>query len=247
MKEEKDTLQDIFLKGDSVKVYFEKFMHIITDSFSNSIKEGKYDEFLSRSDKEIKVRKFYNLFNQFTTILSDLEKTLIFLKIKNHLTINDVYPELERTEDYYTYFIENYLIRINSLADVLGKILNLIYKTNIDKPNLYLFRKKIQSEFPELNEMIIALSNKIKVSKDKRHEKLHEGTTEFEYLKNIVFWNEFHKLVKEDVPEILREQTQVKINEMSEIIENEIIELIVICRNIMNISSSKMINYLEEN
>src|SRR5690606_28856426 len=103
MEEERETFQDIFLKGDFVQVYFKKYVPIITNSFSNSIKEGKYDECLNNNETEIKVKNFYDLFNQFTTIISDLEKTLIFLKVENHHTINDIYPELERTEDYYTY------------------------------------------------------------------------------------------------------------------------------------------------
>lgn len=245
MEEEKETFQDIFLKGEFVEIYFKKYVPIITNSFSKSIKEGKYDEFLNSNETEIKVKNFYDLFNQFTTIIGDLEKTLTFLKIENHHTINNIYPGLDRTEDYYTYFIENYLIRINSLADVLGKILNLIYKTEIEKTNLYLFRNKIQKEFPQLNDLIFTLSNKISASKEKRHQKLHEGTTEFEYLKNIVFWNEMHKLLKEDLPETLRKQTQANINEMIVVIESEIIELIIICRDIMNISSTKIDSYLD--
>lgn len=124
MSEEKETFIDIFLKGEFTSIYIEKIVPIITSSFLNCIKNKKYEDFLIHSEKEIRVKNFFNLFNQFNTILSDLEKTIIFLNIENHQQIEKVFPKLEKAEDYYTYFIENYLIRINSLSDVLGKILN---------------------------------------------------------------------------------------------------------------------------
>jgi|GEM_PF-890625 len=247
MSEEKETFIDIFLKGEFTSIYIEKIVPIITSSFLNCIKNKKYEDFLIHSEKEIRVKNFFNLFNQFNTILSDLEKTIIFLNIENHQQIEKVFPKLEKAEDYYTYFIENYLIRINSLSDVLGKILNLIYKTEIEKANLYLFRNKIQQDYPALNELILHLSEKIRVTKEKRHEKLHDGTTEFEYFKNIVFWVEIHKLIKEETPEILVDQTQENINKMILTIEHEIIGLIDICREILNLSSKKLENYIEEN
>ena len=79
-----------------------------------------------------------------------------------------------------------------------------------------MFRNSIVNEFPKLNEMITELSIKIKTTKDKRHEKLHEGSTEFEYLKSIVFWNDFHSMMNKEAPEILKGMTQENINSMVE-------------------------------
>ncbi|KAA5531887.1 Cthe_2314 family HEPN domain-containing protein [Paenimyroides baculatum] len=245
MSEEKQTVQDIFLEGIFFKVYFDKYVPIITASFSKSVKEKNYDNFLNDNEREVRVKKFYELFNQFTTILSDLEKTIIFLRIEDYQVVEKVYSSLENTQSYYTYFIENYIIRINSLSDVLGKILNLIYNTEIEKANLYLFRIKIQQSYPQLNELIIELLEKIKITKEKRHEKLHQGETEFEYLKNVVFWNELYRLLNEPIPESLKEQTKDNLIKMVDQIEQEIIEYVIMCRKILNISSEQLENYLD--
>jgi len=244
MSEQKETFRDTLLKGEFVDVYFKQVVPVINECFSRALKTKEYDFFLEGDEKEQKIKKLFNYFNQLNNVVEDLEKTLVFIKIPDHSKISESFPEFENTETYYNYFIENYIIRINSLSDILGKILNLLYMTEIDKPNLYLFRNKIDKEFPELNTKILALAGKIKITKDKRHEKLHEGSTEFEYLKSVVFWNDLHTLMKEEAPAILKKTTQEGLDQMAKNISAEIEEYVILVRDILNISVVKLKEYL---
>lgn len=244
MSKTEETFRDIFLKGEFIEVYIKNLAPVISAYFSRALKTKGYDLFLEDDDREQKIKKVFNCFNQLTNVIDDLETTLIFIKISDHDKISKTFPEFEDTKTYYNYFIENYIIRINSLSDVLGKLLNLLYMTEMERPNLHSFRNKIQNEYPELNAMIIAFSERIKVTKDKRHEKLHEGSTEFEYLKSIVFWNDLHIITKVETPEILKQATQEDLCQMAKNISQEIQEYVILVRDILNISTTKLKEYL---
>ena len=197
------------------------------------------DDLYSTTEK--KIQKVNNYFNSLITVISDIEKTIIFLKIKRE-TVLDIYPKLEYQKEYYKYHFENYIIRINSISDILGKLGNILYETNIldKKCNGYNFREKLIQIDKELANIIEKLLEKISYIKILRHQKLHKGDTEISYLENIIFFDNLEKFTGEKTDPILVEYTENLILKEIESIEIEVVETIKIVNEFLNKSIGKL-------
>ena len=190
---------------------------------------------------EKKVKKINDYFNSLITVISDIDKTIIFLKIKRE-TILDVYPELEYRKDYYKYHLENYIIRINSISDILGKLGNILHDTDIDdkKCNGYNFKDKLKKTDVELSKIMEELLLKISFIKIFRHQKLHTGDTKIPYLESVIFPEDIEGLTGKKTDPILIEYCENQFFEEIESIESEVITIIDIVNAFLDKSIKKL-------
>ena len=87
-----------------------------------------------------KAEKFWAIQNT----LEDINKVFVFIEI-DRSKILEFYPKIESQESYFKYHIENYIIRVYTIIDLVGKIGNLLYETKIpdEDCNCYKFKEKI--------------------------------------------------------------------------------------------------------
>lgn len=198
-----------------------------------------FDQF--GTDKEIQLKKIHKYFGLLGTIMSDLEKVLIFLRIDNKRTkLQEIYPELESQKDYYIYHFENFIIRVTTITDIIGKLGNELYDTRLAKVNGYSFKEEMKKYDENVVIILEKLLNKTKVIKDRRHEKIHKGETEINYLEGIAFWDNIQKLIKEEVNPILEEYTKKSLLEAVNSVEIEIREIIVCINEFLDYSIPKL-------
>ena len=181
-------------------------------------------------DKEKRLKKIAHFYGLLQTSVSDLELVLTFLKIKDRQSIVKLYPSLESQKQYYKYHLENFIIRIITTTDIVGKLGNSIFDTGLieEKCNGYTFKEKIKVIDPTCSAIVEKLLVETKEIKDKRHSKLHTGETKIGYFEEIVFWDELSKIIKSEADPLLDEFTNYNIKEEIELIEKDI-------RNIINL------------
>ncbi len=198
-----------------------------------------FDDLYSTNEK--KIQRINDYFNSLITVISDIEKTVIFLRI-NKETVLNIYPELEYQKEYYKYHFENYIIRINSISDILGKLGNILYETNIidKKCNGYNFKEKLIQIDKKSANIVEKLLEKISSIKTFRHQKLHTGKTDISYLENILFFDNIEKLTGEKTDPILVEYTENQVSEEIKSIEIEVVEIIKIVNEFLNKSVEKL-------
>ena len=193
------------------------------------------------SDKEIKLKEISKYFGLLQTIVTDLERVLMFLRFEKRNELKNIYPELESQEQYYIYHFENYIIRVNTITDVLGKLGNSIYETGIPKCNGYNFKEEIKKIDANVATIVEKLLKKTKEIKDRRHEKIHTGETKINYLEGVAFWGDIHRIIKEEVDPLLEEYTDKKLLEAVDETETEIRELIEIVKEFLEYSVPKFL------
>ncbi len=195
------------------------------------------------TDKEIKIKEISNYYGLLQTVISDLEKVLLFLRFKNRNKLEEIYPELENQEDYYRYHFENYIIRVNTITDVLGKLGNLIFETgiDIDDCNGYVFKEKIKKTDTNASSIIEKLLIKTKDIKEKRHKKIHTGESEINYLEGIAFFDDIFKIFQQNTDPHLIELTDSNLNQEINKLEQEIFEIIDIVNEFLDYSVTKYI------
>lgn len=183
-------------------------------------------------EKEKKLKAIGHIYGLLQTTISDLELVLIFLRIEDRKGINQAFPKLESQEQYFKYHLENFIIRIITITDIVGKLGNAIYETGLSKERCsgYTFRDKIKSIEPTCANIIEELLISTTELKDKRHRKLNTGESKIGYLDGIVFWGEISKIIKSDANTILEELTDRNIKAEINSLEKDlrhIIDLVV--------------------
>jgi hypothetical protein len=197
---------------------------------------------------EIILKKVSNYFGLLSRIFSDLELVLLFLKVKDREKLDGIFPELENDEQYYIYHFENYIIRLTTVTDLIGKLGNVLYQTGIedDKCNGYKFREKLKKTDTERAEMITKLLVKTKEIKDRRHKKIHTGESDIPYLSGVVFFNDMLKLINEEASPILNNHANTKLQAEVDKIEKEILEIILMINEFLDISIDKLKSLAEK-
>ena len=175
-------------------------------------------------EKEKKLKEIARIYGLLQTSVSDLELVLIFLRIEDRKQITQLYPNLESQEQYFKYHLENFIIRIITITDIIGKLGNSIFETGLseDKLNGYNFKEKIKLIDSTCSSIVEKLLIETKEIKDKRHIKLHTGETKIDYFKGIVFWDELSKIIKSEADPILDELTNKNIQEEIDLLEKDI-------------------------
>lgn len=171
--------------------------------------------------------KLFEYFTSLQRVLQDIENVLVFLKIDTK-KIRKIYPLLDTDEEYYKYHFENYIIRVISLQDIVGKLGNILYKTNIDdeKCNGYNFKEALKKNGNPKHSYISAILEQSIDIKKVRHKKLHRGIAEINNLRGVVFWDDLEKATSKKFDRILHEMSagdlSIQINE----IEKETVKII---------------------
>jgi hypothetical protein len=214
------------LTGKHLKIYLK----------NNSL---KYEEIGDEYEKKLKEIGYY--YGLLQTIVSDLELVLTFLKIEDRKQILEIFPSLESQKQYYKYHIENFIIRIVTITDVVGKLGNSIFETALpeEKCNGYTFKELIQHIEPNCGIIITKLLTLTKDIKDKRNCKLHTGETKIGYFEGIVFWDELSKIIKSDADPLLDKLTDDSINEEIVLLENDIRQIIKLVVEFTDFSTKK--------
>ena len=204
-------------------------------------KGTNYDEI--GDDKEKKLKEIAHYYGLLQTSVSDLELVLTFLKIEDRELLTKLYPTLESQEQYYKYHLENFIIRIITITDIVGKLGNSIFETGLteDKCNGYTFKEKINQTDTTCSDLIKNLLVETKEIKDKRHSKLHTGDTKIGYFEGIVFWDELSKIVKSEADPILNDLTNNNIKEEIALLEKDIRHVIDLVIEFTDYATDKFI------
>lgn len=135
-----ESFSDKFHKNDLSPKIMEDGVELAKYEFTNMFQKKTYT-LVQQLKKEI----FYH-YSALQTVIQDLEKTFVFLKI-DYKKILEIYSDLPDKKSYYVYHFENYIIRVNTISDLCGKIGNLVYQTGIsdEKSNGYNFKETIKN------------------------------------------------------------------------------------------------------
>ncbi len=207
-------------------------LSFVPDHMKASIEDKTIDYSEYGEENEIKLKTIVHYFSNIYNVLEDLEKTIEFLK-KDRDLILEHYPHFESQEDYYSYFFENYYIRLLTVSDIIGKLGVLVYslEINVEKANAYNFKSKARKEdFENIAVITEKLIAKLQDLKQHRHNKLHTGASDIKPFAGIVIWSDLNKLIGEEVTDqILQdhndEEIAVEIKSMEDFVK-EIIDII---------------------
>lgn len=239
---EKETLVDQMLSS-KFAVDFIKVLAPLTSAHMKIFMENDVDYDDIGNDKEKKLKEISNLYGLLQTAVSDLELVLTFLRIENRKAILEIYPTIEAQEKYFKYHLENYIIRVITITDIIGKLGNLIFECGLDdeKCNGYSFKEKMKQVDGNIVTIVEKLLQKTKTIKDKRHKKLHTGKSEIGYFEGIVFYDDLSRLIKTEADPILDDFTDKNIAEEIDRIEVEIREIIDIVIEFTDYANTKFL------
>ena len=192
-------------------------------------------------------RNYYQKTEKFLAIqstLDDLNKVFIFLEIERDKII-EIYPKINSQEGYFKYHIENYIIRIYTIIDLVGKLGNLLYETNIldDDCNCYKFKEKVKKENVEIGGILEDILKYVDEIKKRRHTKIHTGEVEIEELIGISFWEDFSNFLPKEFDfnnSILKAMNEDRINDMINGLHSFLDLLIVKINNFLDMSINKL-------
>lgn len=195
-------------------------------------KSLNYGELGDEHEKMLK--KSMTIYTNLGTVVSDLEKVVLFLRLDKE-KVSQTYPNLS-LEDYYNYHLENYVIRLNSIPDILAQLGNTICNWGI--PDKKCYGTVIPNSTKVLNEDIknkmTLLLSKISSIRTIRNEKIHTGDTEIGYFDKALCWDMLPKLGISLTP-LLEEYSKGQKVEAIDLIRNEIIGVITIVVDVLNI------------
>jgi uncharacterized FlaG/YvyC family protein len=208
--------------------------YFLTNSTFESVGTIEEQKCFKKSEKFIAIQN----------TLEDLNKVFIFLKIERN-KILEIYPEIHSQESYFKYHIENYIIRIYTIVDLVGKLGNLLYETNIpdDDCNCYKFKEKIKKENSEIGELLEDILKFIDEIKKRRHSKIHTGEVEIKELTRVSFWEDFSEFLPAgfdfDNP-ILKSMNETNFNNMVKELQEFLNSLVIKINIFLDKSVSKI-------
>jgi hypothetical protein len=202
--------------------------------------ELEYDEYGTEAEKKLKsIFKFYS---NIGVVLRDLGITLNFLEKERALILKD-YPFLESQETYYKYHYENYIIRLVTILDLIGKLGTLIYDLGLDleKVSSYTFKDKARKEgYNDIAEIVDKLTDRLGSLKFERHKKLHTGEADIRLFKGTVIWEDLNAILGSDTSEILKEFADEEIKKKIGVLKESTFELIDIVKAFLEESKTKL-------
>lgn len=188
MNEEK-TFSDILFKSTLAVKLISLVKPIVSSHLEQCLadKSLNYDELGNEHEKMLK--KAIAIYANLGTVVSDLEKVVVFLKLDKE-KVSQTYPDLS-LEEYYNYHLENYVIRINSLPDILAQLGNTICNWGIPKKKCYGTTipdsTKVTNE--DIKNKMQLLLSKISSIRTIRNEKIHTGDAEIGYFDKSLCWD----------------------------------------------------------
>ncbi len=204
-----------------------------------------YDELGTEQEKIIK--QIFNYYYNLTVSVKDLEMVITFLELEDRNLISSLYPQIESQKDYYNYHVENFIIRIISIADIIGKIGNVVFQTGIDdkRCNGYTFKDKIKITEALLSSKIEALLEHTKSIKKKRHKLLHEGDKDFTYFYSVVIFEDFTRDMDSDKAISRKRLTEEALKREIKTIKKEINDTVDMIVKILELMSGKLVETIE--
>ncbi len=236
MNEEK-TFSDILFKSTLAVKLISLVKPIVSSHLEQCLadKSLNYDELGNEHEKKLK--KAIAIYANLGTVVSDLEKVVVFLKLDKE-KVSQTYPDLS-LEEYYNYHLENYVIRINSLPDILAQLGNTICNWGIPKKKCYGTTipdsTKVTNE--DIKNKMQLLLSKISSIRTIRNEKIHTGDAEIGYFDKSLCWDTLPTLGIPLSP-LLEEYSKGKKVEAIDLICDEVVEVINIVAEILNIYDS---------
>ena len=204
-----------------------------------------YDEL--GTDNEKLIKKTFNYYYNLTVSVKDLEMVIAFLEIEDRNKIRKVYPKIEKQKDYYNYHVENFIIRIISIADIIGKIGHVVFQTGIEdkRCNGYTFKDKIKNTVALLSSKIEALLEHTKSIKEKRHKMLHEGDKDFTYFYSVVVFEDFTRDMDSDEAILRKGLTEEALKREIKTIKKEINNSVDMIVEILELMSGKLVETIK--
>lgn len=194
-------------------------------------KSLKYEDLGDAHEQKIKraVKNYINL----GVVVEDLEKVITFLELDKK-SVTEIYPNLG-TDEYYNYHLENYVIRLNSIPDILAQLGNVICQWGIYEKECYGTsipnNAKVTDNYIKTN--FSTLLSKISSIRSIRNKKIHTGNADIDYFGEALCWDMFTKLGIQLDP-LIEEYSNKKKEEAIQGICNEIEEVLKIVVNILN-------------
>lgn len=220
---------------------------IVATHLKTALDEGKdYNSLGTANEKKLK--SILGLFSNLKTVVEDIEKVFVFLRYEAITPLKELYPLLDKEEDYYKYHLENYFIRIAMIPDALVKIGNFVNPWGLST-NCYgttlLDSKKNANVEQEAIDLMQKLIDKIKEIRDLRNNKIHVGVTEIPYLSDIVWWNDF------EIPGMSRDELLVGWDEQKkkrqfDDLEKSVFEVIDIVKDFLDLMAEKVNDLVEQ-
>jgi len=235
--------EEYFSKTDFEIELVKAVIPIMANHFKEAVtNEGiKYGDIGNENEKHlVRIQEHHvNL----RTVIKDLDLVKEFLSIKDRKQIMRSFPNLESKQEYYKYHFENYMIRLVTLSDIIGKMGNEIFQTGIDPKdcNGYRFKREIKPNNPKIAQIVEKLLVRIKEIKDKRHQKIHQGQTDIDQLDKIVFWDELDEILNSKNNPILEQHTDEALKEEINKLDKEVKEIIDIIKEFLDEAKAKIL------
>lgn len=202
-------------------------------SYIKSKSKGKENQWTQSAPKSsIILKNMLELSFKLSVVFEDIEKTMKFIEVEDKGKIKELFPWLSEQKDYFKYHHENLSIRLISIQDLVGKILNELFQTKIKdyRCNLKTFRDKIEHSNPSLFSKCENLLNFMEDNKDERNKKIHEGDVELKSLDELLIFEDLNQVMGWETSEseqIITEKMFQDIFNKAEKYINDIIELIL--------------------
>lgn len=217
-------------------------MPIVAEHLKMCLEDRKLDFNSIGNPRERLIRQSVSAYYNLISVASDLDKVIYFLSMeRTHILAN--YPQIS-IKDYYNYHLQNYLIRINSVPDILVFIGNIICKWGLKRRNCNIYgltgrrnrKKKIDRD---ILKKIQFISSNIKEIKNKRNSIIHQGYAEIHYFDNSLCWEICPDLgidLTDDMKEYIENNKVKAIN----VIKKEIYDILNPTVDILNIYNKKL-------
>lgn len=206
--------------------------HIKKVTQNNSL---KYDEL--GDDREKLLKNAISVFSNLQKVVEDLDLVIYFLSL-NRDDIKKAHPSIS-IEDYYNYHLENYIIRVNSIPDVLAGLGNIVCRWGIRTKSCYGTTIPNSSNVTnqDIKDKMESLLSKTESIRNIRNKKIHSGNADIAYFDKATLWDSFETIGITLTPELkqLSEDNRV---EAIEVIKSEVRGVLDDVVEFMNIISS---------
>lgn len=191
----------------------------------------KYEELGNAYEQRIK--QALEVFGNLGIVVSDLEKVITFLELDKNRIV-ETYSNLE-IEEYYNYHLENYVIRLNTIPDILAQLGNIICQWGISDKHCYGTSISSNDKITDndIKNNFSLLCTEISSIRSIRNKKVHTGKAEIDYLGKALCWEIFPKLGIPLDP-IIEEYAKEQKNEAVQNICDEINTVLKIIVDILN-------------
>lgn len=207
--QEKSTFKD-YLYSSKLPIQLTTLARPIIASHLEQISENKslnYDDL--GDDREKRIKKAISVFTNLQIVVEDLDKVIYFLSMPK-LDVQKLYP-LISVEDYYNYHLENYVIRVNSIPDVLAGLGNLICQWGIKDKKCYgtSIPDSPQIDDQRIKEIMNSLLSKTNSIRSIRNKKMHAGSADITYFERATLWDAIESIgisLTSELEELSREK-----------------------------------------